>query len=409
LKALSDSLRSRKDHNHTKMNDTVHNQENGKKETPKQRANKTANKQSKDRKKSKANNLDERRGIDMDVSDSSEDFEDSLDEIPKTKVPALPSTSAVIKEALAGSIDAINNIPDEATKTALLQMARIMINIVDDGSIVNEKVNQLIKSQNELITNNDDVLSSVNNLSEGMGKLGNSVGALENRMQTVETTQSCQFDCQFLNIILRDRLEAESVEKGTIWPRNKCLSVLDSMHIKYNKTEISDVSLLSDKRRVGGATKIVKYLKIRFTNNSSAGKVFGQIVKWNNMQKSEGRTEAKYMAETPVSRNVWKLKRICLELKKEGHIVNVHSNENGLSCIYKAGEANKRFKITSEKDIDALRRLQKVEDFHIPVSLKYGPDFWKAKFVSSNQKRGRESEGDTDSTQNLKNARVHQA
>jgi hypothetical protein len=383
-------------------------QVNGKTKVPKQRTNNNATKQIRDRKKSKAENIeDSRRSEKMVVADASEDSLDT--DVTSSEVPALPSSSAGFKEALAVSIDAVNSIPDEATKNALLKMMQIMINIVHDSCIVKEKVNQIVKNQNELLTNNDEFLSSVNNLSEGVGKLGNSCGVFESRLQSIETTQSCQYDSQFLHISLRDKSEVESIEKGIIRPINKCLRLLDDMHIKYNKKEIGDVSLLSDKRRVGGANKIVKYLKIRFTNNASAGKVFRQIVKWNNKQKSNGQTEAKYMAETPVSRTVWKLKRICIELKKEGLIVNVHSNENGLSCIYKSGGVNKRFKVTSEKDIDTLRTLQNVEDYHIPVSEKYGPDFWKTKFMMSKQKRVRDSGSEEEPEHRPKNSRTHQA
>jgi hypothetical protein len=338
-----------------------------------------------ERAKSRADEVYQRRNI--------EEMEDSENSVPE--IQALESMANDRKKALDKYVDDIGQIKDESIKKIMLGLTHEMLKLVEDNQTVNVKMNEVIVKQNEVAEEQSAIFDSINNLNQATGSVGDKLESFESRLQSVETKQGCQYDSQFLHILMVDNKEAEEVERGTIWPSKKCALVLDGMQIRYNKAEIGEVSVQTERRKVGTTFKMMKYLKIRFNNHTSAGKIFGQIVRWNNERRKQGEQDrVKYIAEHTVCRNVWKLKRICLELKKEGVIQNVHVNDDGLVCIYKMGDENKRFKVSSQRDIDALRRVLKVADHHVPVAEKYGPEFWKARYVASSQKRGRESEGE---------------
>lgn len=147
-------------------------------------------------------------------------------------------------------------------------------------------------------------------------------------------------------------------------------------------------------------------LRVRFSDSVSAGQVFSKVIIHNKSLADTGnQNSVKYYAEMPASKNVWNLKRICYELKNEGTFVNVRGSERGILVTYKMKDTQDETKdivrncaVTSEKEIDDLRKLLNVEDAYVPVSKKYDADFWeKKRKPESAQKRGREHD-DSDST-----------
>lgn len=102
----------------------------------------------------------------------------------------------------------------------------------------------------------------------------------------------------------------------------------------------------------------------------------------------------------PASKNVWNLKKICYELKNEGTFVNVRGTDRGILINYEVKDqqdeskkAIKSITVTSEKEVDDLRKLLKVDDAYISVAEKYNNNYWKNKNKSEmTQKRGREDD-----------------
>ena len=87
----------------------------------------------------------------------------------------------------------------------------------------------------------------------------------------------------------------------------------------------------------------------------------------------------------PASKNVWNLKKICYELKNEGTLLNVRGSDRGILVSYKMKnpdddkETIRNITVTSEKEIDDLRKFLNVEDAYISVAAKYNDDFWNKK------------------------------
>lgn len=361
-----------------------------------------------DRKTAKEKVLFNRRGLD-DGDGSDSEYEESI-EMKEMAVETSADRAYIAKrkELINSKLEVIKQIQDPAMRDIMNSLAQEILNLVDEGQKKDLKINDISRNQKQLIEHANETQKSVNNLSTGVGRLGNELSSIDNRLQTVETTTGCQTDRQFLHINFIDSHEADEVESGVIWPKNKCLNILDAMNIKFNKFDICDVSLQSARRRFGDSTRTVKFLKVKFNGTTWAGKILTQIIKANNKLKNE-QGDIKYIAEIPNCRNVWKLKRICLELKKDGIISNVHVNDNGLAVVYKYGEENKKYTVTNLSDIDRLRKLLQVEDQHIPVSVKYSESFWKAKFERNHAKRSRselnESKNDDDDVRSRKSQR----
>lgn len=303
-------------------------------------------------------------------------------------------------------MEAIKKIKDPEIQKVLMDLANEMIHIIEDSDGHWQKTNEIVEGHNDLVKNANETMESLNNVTASVGKLGNQVDSQEKRLQTMETVVGSQYDRQFLNITLLDEKDVKEIETGSIWPMSKCFKIFADMEIKFNKAEISEVTLQTNRRRVNGNLQARKFLKIKFHGTSAAGRIIGQIIKKNQQLKASGREkEIFYMAEIPTSQNVWRLKRICLELKAEGIVSNVMVNDRGITCCFKQEDEEKRFHITNFNDIDQLRKNLNVEDWQIPADQKYNELYWRSKYELKGKRRRTQSQEDEEANDNLKKNR----
>lgn len=329
---------------------------------------------------------------------------DSAQNGTMVELPEMISVLETRRKSLEERKEEISLIKDEQIKNVLLSMINDMKNVVEDGDKILKSQNDLIKKQKE---DSDDMqlnINSVNNLADGIGNLKDGLVELNCRVQSLEITKNCNSDSHFINIVLVDPNEANCIENGTTGSKQKFSDIMSSMKI-VPSGEIVDVNLITVRRFVRGNRKQVKMLRARFSNSMSAGQVLSKVILHNkNLVDSGSQNSIKYYAEMPASKNVWNLKRICYELKNEGTFTNVRGSDRGILVTYKIKDTKDETKeiirnsaVTSEKEIDDLRKLLNVNDAYIPVSKKYNNDFWEKKRKPENvQKRGREHD-DSDS------------
>lgn len=268
----------------------------------------------------------------------------------------------------------------------------------EDSDKILQCHNELIRRHNEdsnVIMSNS---RTINNLSKGVGSLSDAQNELKDRVQSLEVTKDCSFDSHFVNIVLVDQKEADDIENGTLGPKQKFAKIMSDLKIVSQKEPI-DAKLITARRFVNGSRKLIKILKARFENSFTPGRIVAQIITHNKgLSKSGHNGLIKYYVETPTSKNVWMLKKICYELKNDGTLHSVRGSDRGILVSYKVKDQQDEQKttfrtsvVTSEKDIDELRKLLNVDDAYLLVKDKYNAEYWNARNKSEmTQKRGRE-------------------
>ncbi|KAL7015397.1 hypothetical protein ACKWTF_016429 [Chironomus riparius] len=318
---------------------------------------------------------------------------------PMSELPQMVSVLEARRKSLDEKKLGITNIKDEQIKKILLDMMDEMKNIVEDTDKILKCHNEIIIRQNEDLEEIQSNSASINNLTKGVGNLADGISEVKNRLQSLEVAKNCTFDSHFINIIFVNGKDADCVENGTIGPKQKFDEILSEMRIVSPK-DIIDAHLMTVSRFVNRRRKQIRMLRARFNDSVTAGRIFAQIINHNKNITDEGKQDVlKYYAEMPASKNVWNLKRICYELKNEGTLVNVRGSDRGILVTYKMKnedgekESVRTSAVTSEKEIDDLRKLLNVEDAYISVSAKYNEDFWnKKKKPAMEKKRGRDND-----------------
>jgi hypothetical protein len=334
--------------------------------------------------------------ISPDHSSESTVVEKSFD-IPHLEIPTLTR-----KKSLQDKLSAINNIKDDSIKAILIGIVNEISQCVDDTAEIANGHNQLV-DEHTCVT--DSLIQSVNNASTAVSNMNAKYCELSEKVDVISVQNDGAYDNQFINIMFADINEANDVKTGIISGPAKFNNIMRYMNISIPRVTILESSIASARRFVNGRRTVVKFLKTRFNDTVTAGRVLGRIINWNR-EKAENKQKEyiRYYAEMPTSKNVWKLKRICLELKKDGYLKSVRGTDRGLIAYYedntqegptnRAQNGMKTFKIRCETDIDKLREILKIDDAHVPVKEKYNDDYWKAK-ISANLKRSRESDDES--------------
>lgn len=319
------------------------------------------------------------------------------------ELPHMISVLEARRKSLEERRNEITKINDDQIKKILLDMVDDMKNVVEDGDKILQCHNELISRQ---IEDSDEIQfnsKSINNLTKGIGNLSDGIHEMKNRVQSLEVSKNCIFDSQFINIVFVDARDADCVENGVIGPKQKFTEILSNMKIIPPK-DVMDAYLMNVRRFVSGKRKQIRMLRTRFADSLTAGRIFSQIIKHNKSLTEAGKNdEIKYYAEMPASKNVWKLKRICYELKDEGIFTNVRGSERGILVYYKIKNQDngkdevKSTVVTSEKEINDLRILLKADDAYISVADKYNDEYFNNKRNPENkQKRSRECDDNED-------------
>ncbi|KAL7015437.1 hypothetical protein ACKWTF_016457 [Chironomus riparius] len=297
-------------------------------------------------------------------------------------------------------------------KNVLLDILSDVTKCVEDSDKILQCHNKLVRSHNDTSAVIQSSSKSIDNLSNGIGNLTDSHNDLKTRIQSLEVAKDCAFDGLFVNIILVDEKEAEEIENGSIGPKQKFTKIMSDMKIMPPK-EVVDAKLITGRKFINGTRKLIKILRVRFCDSVTPSRIFSQIVTYNKeLAKTGQHGLVKYYVETPTSKNVWILKRICYELKNDGILHSVRGCDRGILVSYKVTDEDKKkttfrsIVVTSEKDIDNLRISLNVEDAYIPVNEKYNADFWSSKKAETTQKKRKRDTNEVDDASNAKKGRI---
>lgn len=324
------------------------------------------------------------------------------------ELPQMVSVLQIRRKELENRSSEISKIKDEQIKSILLAMVNDMKNVVDDSDNILRCHNELLSKQScdseEIQLNR----TSINNLTTGVGNLTDGIFEVKSRVQSLEVTKNCTFDSHFINVVFVDAKDAECVENGLTGPKQKLADILTEMKI-VTPSNVVDTHLMTVRRFVNGRRKQIKMLRTRFSDTVTAGRILSQIINHNKTLTDSGKQDAiKYFSEMPASKNVWNLKKICYELKNEGTFVNVRGSDRGILVSYKIKnkdddkESVKTVTVTSEKEVDDLRKELNVADAYVSVGTKYDDDYWRKKRnPGTTQKRIREID-ENDSTNDPK-------
>ena len=331
------------------------------------------------------------------------------------EIPEISQMMSVLesrRKSLEENKAKISEIKDAQIKNVLLDILSDVTKCVEDSDKILQCHNQLVRSHNDSSSVIQSSSRSIDNLSNGIGNLTDAHNDLKNRIQSLEVSKDCAFDSHFVNIILVDEKEAEDIENGSVGPKEKFVKIMSDMKIMPPR-EIVDAKLITGRKFINGTRKRIKILRVRFGDSVTPSRIFSQIVTFNKeLAKTGQHGLVKYYVETPTSKNVWSLKRICYELKNDGILHSVRGCDRGILVSYKVIDEDKKkstFRstiVTSEKDIDQLRMSLNVDDAYIPVKEKYNADFWDKKKAETTQKKRRRETNEIDDASNAKKGRI---
>lgn len=304
----------------------------------------------------------------------------------------------------------IDNLQDDPNdlKTILKSIAEDVRVIVDENSQMRTALKVLVeerKDKNDLVKTVNSVVKSVDNFNKRVGGVDKRMEALTERVESVETLTETICNTTRLNLIILDKNESSLVEAGEITPRNKAYDILNYLEVGYNRNSIADVMLKTIRKDIDGKFTVLKMLEIRFNDTVSAGRIFGHIIRWNRSVTADNGKSVRYFVERPLGPKMLHLMRVCKNLISERKIIHAMPTDRGIRIKYAIktlkstttnkdiGEtsADEKFVfVTSESDIDKLRKIIGGENCDVPVNELYPKQaLLNTKFTSTPYKRKR--------------------
>jgi len=222
------------------------------------------------------------------------------------------------------------------------------------------------------------------------------------KIQSIETKIACSsyLNKIFITFTCENELNELRKSKNLI---GDAKNILSKMEIDISKFGILSIrSAHVQHIKVGNC--LVPTLCITFINDRIAGMVRKRIMIFNAKLDKENRlNELKYCGKVYWSKDVWKLLKICWELKRLNLINSAYVNPDGIRVQYNASVQNKDLEIevssinvTSYNDIDRIRSI--VGDIYPDVSCKllYDNSYFKLNFSERDSRRSSDFVYDSD-------------
>lgn len=214
-----------------------------------------------------------------------------------------------------------------------------------------------------------------------------SITANSNRIQSIETKMSCNDDLHKIWITFTCDNELENLKScsNLIGETKKILKRMEIDIEKFGFLPIRSAHF----QHIKVENNMVPTLCVAFTNDKIASAVRRQIMLFNIRLEEENRlSEMRYNEKIFWSKNVWKVLKICWELRRAKLIDYVYVHVDGIRVQYSVPSnsenqqsISRRMVITNFSDIDCLRKI--VNDIHSdsPCSVIYDDDYFKLKFA----------------------------
>ena len=211
-----------------------------------------------------------------------------------------------------------------------------------------------------------------------------------NRIQSLETKNECQNDLK--KVFIKFTCEKEIMalrSSNSIMDETK--RILSRMEIDVSKLGIMPIKYVRF-QHIRAGNKQIPALCIMFNNEKNAYTVRQQIHAFNaKLEQHEKLDEIRYTERHFWSKNIWRLLRICLELKRVGLIKMVRTHVDGILVQYLDKNTNvnhlKNMKVTCFDHIDKLRAA--VDDIRLDGScnIVYDDFYFKRKYIDRDNVR----------------------
>jgi len=222
------------------------------------------------------------------------------------------------------------------------------------------------------------------------------------KIQMIETKMACSSDLHKLYITFTCDKELSELRKS----RNlidDARNIFKRMDIAVDELGILPIRSVHF-QHIKVSNAVVPTLCITFINDRIAAIVRKKMMRFNARLDDENRlNELRYSERVFWSKDVWKLLKICWELKRLNLVNFVHVNADGIRVQYNThvNENDSENKtatmiITCYSDIDKLRAI--VGDIYSDISCTtlYGNNYFKLKFHERDAKRSNKNIDDSD-------------
>lgn len=226
-----------------------------------------------------------------------------------------------------------------------------------------------------------------------------SITSNSNRIQSLETKNCCQKDLQKIWITFTCEKEITELQKS----RNliaETRKIFERMNIDLNELGIMPIKSVHFQHiRIGKS--YVLTLCVTFMTEKIAAFVRQRMIQFNSLLEDSGKlNEMRYSERIFWSKDVWKLLKICWELKRVNLIsaVRVHTEGINATFVEKSGNEEKKavINITSFADIDTLRI--RVSDIYHDVACEqvYHDQYFMMSYAERDRRRAEVPSGNTE-------------
>lgn len=328
--------------------------------------------------------------------ESQPEFNSETDEINKEIVDNISSITES-KRALSVEISNLIQIASQKDKThdALNKMIAIIQYSNDKMLALQESTQQNLLRL--LALHKDQEIANM--------RRDQFIAANSDRIQSIETKMACSEDLSKIWLTFTCDNELEQLKlSGNIIKETK--NILKRMDIDIDKFGILPIRSVHF-QHIKVANNFVPTLCVSFTNDRITFAVRRQIMLFNIKLEEENRlSDMRYNEKIFWSKNVWKILKICWELRRVKLIENANVHAEGIRVQYKIPEDTNKVKrtlITNFNDVDCLRNV--VNDIFpdSPCTVIYDDDYFKLSFDERDLKRSGEISTEAFETANEEN------
>ncbi|CAG9804333.1 unnamed protein product [Chironomus riparius] len=269
-----------------------------------------------------------------------------------------------------------------------------------DLSLIFKKTNELIHAMNErhnlLIQqfstsqskHTDFVTSEINALRCEINQVKSSH---QEEIESLQIIDSSRSDLKKLWIRFKFRGEAQEIRGKGNYPA-EIKKVLDKMGINFNLGILPLESAFFQDRKFGGSSIPEIALCCNFVNSTIARRVKIDIANFNKSLEEKGQRDMiRYFTTVSWSENVWKILRICFDIKGSGMLKSAFVTNEGIKVQYEIDSApddpNETVvdpnsskvitaKINSMSALDELRKSIVDFNYQLPAVQVYSTEYF---------------------------------
>lgn len=342
-----------------------------------------------------------------------------------------PSTSKQVQNvdaSVSSTVDYVNSIFQDQTEKLNVEIAESLINISKMKETFNNEIKNVLTLADKdgnvseaicklcslIQLNNDNICSLHETTQQNLLKLLALQKDLElsntrrdtlimsnsDRIQSIETKMTCSKDLHKIWITFTCNKELEQLKQsGDLI--NEAKLIFKRMNIDVDRLGILPIRTVNF-QHIKVEKSVIPSLCVMFNNDKIASIVRRSMMKFNATLDEENRLdELRYSERIYWSKDVWKILKICWELKRLKLVEYVNVHAEGIRVQYQiqatSGSDSKSssMNITCFKDIDKLRKI--VGDIYPEISSTtlYDNNYFVMSFAERDARRSSDFQDET--------------